>query len=89
MKEMVGHTDCSVVLELEDTVLVVRDQELVLSELCEGATVTKEVDRDLDGDKEGVDVEEVRSVLTDEEVRGVEPPPESPDVPSAVPRGIW
>ena len=60
MKEMVGHTDCSVDVELEDIVLVVRDEELVLSELCEGTTVTKGVDGDLDGYKEGVDVEEVR-----------------------------
>lgn len=65
-KKRVGHTDCSVVLELGGTGIVLKDEYLVLSELCGRAKVTKEVDGDLDGEKEGVDVEEVRSVLTDE-----------------------
>lgn len=66
MKEMVGHTDCSEV-ELEDSELAVANEDLVRWELCEGATVTKEVDRDLDVEEGGIELGELRSVLTDDE----------------------
>ena len=89
MKEKVGHTDCSELEELEEEGLVMVDEKLALAELCEGATVTKEVDGDLDSEEGGVEREAlVRLVLTDDVVLGVEPS-ESPEVPSGRPRGIW
>lgn len=87
MKEMVGHTDCSELAELEDKELVVVDEDCELEELCGGAKVTKEGDGDLEAGGEMEREVLVRLVLTDEEVLGVEPL-ESPEVPRADPRGI-
>jgi hypothetical protein len=84
MKEMIGHTLCSSIEELEDEVLVLVDEELGRDELCEGATVTKGVDGDLEAAEEGAKLEVLRLVLTDEVVRG----DELPEVPRAEPGGM-
>jgi len=91
---MVGHTDCSVREELENRELVVlEEEELVGSTLCEETMVTIGVDRDLDEEEEGKELEVLQSVLTEDEdeeeeevVRGAELP--VPEVPRGTPSGI-